>query len=107
MKIEWLAGAERSLDEAYEFLETVSPVAAAKMYNNIMDDVLRLATMPLIGPVEPWLDEEPVTFRSFVSCKRYKIVYDIEDDNVFIADVWDCRQDPEKLKTRVTESVEA
>ncbi len=106
MKIKWLVGAERSLDEAYEFLETVSPVAAAKMYNSIMDDVLRLATMPHIGPIEPWLDEEPAMFRSLVSHKRYKVVYYVEDDTVFIADVWDCRQNPENLKARVTELAE-
>jgi plasmid stabilization system protein ParE len=106
MTIEWLLGASRSLDEAYEFLETMNPAAATKLYNSIMDDVQRLATMPLMAPVEPWLDKAPQMFRSLVSCKRYKVVYYIEDNTVFIADVWDCRQSPESIKERVAEATE-
>jgi plasmid stabilization system protein ParE len=94
------------LDEAYEFLEAINVAAAAKIYNNILRDVQRLETMPFMGPVEPWLDQEAGMFRYLVSCKRYKVIYCIDDDTVLIADVWDCRQNPDNLKKRIEEMAE-
>ncbi len=106
MKIKWFPAASRSLDEVFEFLEAMSPVAAVKTYNNILDDIKRLESMPLMAPLEPWLDEEPERFRSLVACRRYKVIYYVEDDTVFVADIWDCRQNPETLRKRVAETVE-
>ncbi len=66
------------------------------MYGKVMDDVKRLATMPSLGRVEPWLERESIEFRSLISCKRYRVVYYIENDNVFIADVGTVAKTPKR-----------
>lgn len=56
-----------------------------------------LAKNPLLGSVEPYLENAPVTYRSVNLNRLKKIVYWINDDVIEIVDFWDCRRDPEKL----------
>jgi plasmid stabilization system protein ParE len=103
MKIVWLQNASRSLDDSFEFLEALNPRAAAKVYNDILDELERLARMPMMAPIEQMLDDEPLAFRSLIARKRYKIIYFVKDETLFVADIWDCRQNPQTLKERVAE----
>ena len=73
---------------------------AAQLYNDILDEMEWLIAFPQMAPAEPMLDQEPETFRSLVVRRRYKVVYSIAGETVTIADVWDCRMDPEVLKKR-------
>jgi plasmid stabilization system protein ParE len=101
MKIIWLRRASVALDGAYDFLAKVSPAAANRLYNDILDRVELLASTPLAAPAERLLEDVPESFRSMVVQKRYKIVYFIEDETVKIADVWDCRRNPATLRENI------
>ena len=35
-------------------------------------------------------------YRYMISCKRYRIVYQIDGNNVYVDDIQDCRQDDDK-----------
>ncbi len=44
-------------------------------------------------------------FRSLLSASRnYRILYFIDDDTAFIFRIWDCRQNPEKMKKSALKS---
>ncbi|MBR0169483.1 MAG: type II toxin-antitoxin system RelE/ParE family toxin [Bacteroidales bacterium] len=57
-----------------------------------------LADNPYLGPIEPLLADLPQTYRSVVVAKVNKIVYRIVDDRIEIADLWDCRREPNKQR---------
>jgi hypothetical protein len=47
-----------------------------------------------MGPIEWDLSEKDEEYRSLLVRKYFKIIYFIENENIYIAAVWDCRQDP-------------
>ena len=49
---------------------------------------------------EQALSSEPQGFRSLVH-EHYKIIYFIEDDIIYISAIFDCRQNPDKLRTSI------
>ena len=59
-----------------------------------------LADNPLLGFYEQALSSEPQGFRSLVH-EHYKIIYFIEDDIIYISAIFDCRQNPDKLRTSI------
>ena len=59
-----------------------------------------LADNPLLGFYEQALSSEPQGFRSLVH-ELYKIIYFIEDDIIYISAIFDCRQNPDKLRTSI------
>jgi plasmid stabilization system protein ParE len=102
MKVIWLRFAAENLERLYGSLKEFSPKAAATLYNDILDEVAKLGAFPQMAPVESLLAKEPEVFRSLVVCRRYKIVYFIENETVKIVDVWDCRRDPKALVKKTT-----
>ena len=89
MKLRWMKRAVKHLDTIYDFL--------AKK-NEFLDTADTLLTFPLAGKEEDVLKENPKNYRSLVACKHYKLIYRIEKNIIKIVAVWDCRQNPKKLK---------
>ena len=80
----------------FEFLARVSIKAASRLLDGLLKDILSLRTEPFRYPVysRPYL---PVgKYRYMLSNKRYRIVYQIIGDQVFVDDIEDCRQDADK-----------
>lgn len=102
MVVRWFAGAEKSLKDIFDYHRDVAGYKTAmKIVGNIRDSADSLATMPQMAPVEPSLEEEPELFRALVVDRRYKVVYFTENETIKIADIWDCRRDPETLTETV------
>ena len=101
MTLQWYSAALDDLDQIYDFYFTGSPRAAALLYNQILDEVEILITHPYIAPIEPILNDCPEEYRSLVVVKgMFKVVYYVVEDSVFIVQVFNCRQDTEKLKRK-------
>jgi len=98
MIIQWTQKAENQLDEIFDFIKVESEISAVRIYNQILDEVEILAKFPNIAPVEPLLENEPITYRSLLVKRRYKVVYFVNDKLIYIVAVFDCRQNPDKLK---------
>lgn len=94
----------KRLDGIYDYIRRKSERAAAKLYNNILDEAHKLIAHPQIAAIEPLLDAEAETYRSLVVRRNYKIVYRVEKETIYIIDIWDCRQNPKKLKKRVVKN---
>jgi len=102
MNVKWFPAAERDINGIYEYYATKSQRVATDLYNSILDDVDRLEINPYIAAIEPLLDENPKSYRSLITGKRkIKIVYYVENETVFISRIWDCRQNPKKLKNSI------
>lgn len=84
------------LFDYFEFLARVSKTAANKLLDGLLKDIRKLQTEPFRYPIynRPYL--QVGKYRSMISCERYRIVYLIHDDQVFVDDIQDCRQDDDK-----------
>lgn len=103
MEIEWSLAAERQLEAIIGYLfETAGLRAAEKLADHIDNDLRRLLSFPQIAPMEPLLDKEAKAYRSLVVRHNYKIVYSVENEIIYIDNIWDCRQNPKKLKKGIT-----
>lgn len=95
MRILWLELAEEDLDSIYHFYAKDKSVKASnKIYNEILDATETLADFPKMASIELDLSEDGDEYRSLVVGKYFKVIYFIEDDSIYIAAVWDCRQSP-------------
>ena len=72
---------------------------ADKIRKSIFDATRRLAKQPLMGAVEENLSELRQTHRYLIS-GNYKIIYRVINDDVYITDIFDSRQDPQKTRER-------
>ena len=80
------------MSEHLEFLAQVNENTASRLLNEMLKDIHSLETQPFRCPVfdRPYL---PVgKYRYLISGKRYRIIFQIEGDFIFVDDIQDCRQ---------------
>ena len=84
------------LYDHFEFLAQVNENAAERLLDGLVKDIRSLKYMPYRNPVynRPYLKSGK--YRYMMSCGRYRIVYQIESDMVFVEDIQDCRQSDSK-----------
>ena len=80
--------------------------SAEHILNVIEKGYKQLALFPYMGPVESTLQEENKHYRSFVIHPHYKIIYVITKDHIYILDIWDCRQDNQRIKKIMDNSID-
>ena len=98
IRIEWSELSERQLKDIFDYYSfAASPRIARKIINRILERVTVLETNPLVGPKEELLIEYPEDFRYLVE-SNYKIIYWKKENLITIASIFDCRQNPEKIK---------
>jgi toxin ParE1/3/4 len=98
VKIEWSELSERQLKDIFDYYSSeASPAIARKIINRIINRVSILENNPLSGPKEELLNDYPEDFRYLVE-SNYKIIYWGKENLITIASVFDCRQNPEKIK---------
>ena len=80
------------MSDHFEFLAQVSESAANKLLDGLLRDISSLEYMPYRNPVynRPYINSGK--YRYMVSCDRYRIVYQIEENVFFVDDIQDCRQ---------------
>jgi plasmid stabilization system protein ParE len=98
-KILWTDFAINQLKDIFDFhYVKASPTIAQKLVQKIIDVTIILENNPKSGRKEDLLSSGPREFR-FVTVKNYKIIYwiDYEYNIVYVATVFDTRQNPEKI----------
>ncbi len=99
LEVYWAQFAEDKLDDIYNYYKLkAGKRTAQKLVNGIIETTIDLDKQPKIGQVEFRLADRKQEFRYLVF-KNYKIVYWINMDfkRIEIANIFDCRQDPEKI----------
>jgi len=100
LKIIWSEFAETQLDEIYDYYEKkASTRVAKKLVRGIINESKKLIKSPLIGQEEELLKQRETEYRYLVF-KNYKLIYSVDNQNGYIkiADIFDTRQNPTKLK---------
>ncbi len=94
----WSDAAITELHDIYDYYNNKASWSIAEsIVNAIVDQTLLLEQAPHIGQHEEILAHLNKEIR-YVLSGNYKIVYLIEKNIVTIATVFDCRQNPKKLK---------
>ena len=91
---------EMMLLQHTEFLAQVSPTAARRLINSSKEIKVRLADNPYQFPFADGLDVPgmpPETYRKCLFGGRYKALFLVEGNNVFIDAVIDCRKENANL----------
>jgi len=96
----WSDYAVFELNKIFDYyLEKASYTVAAKIYTTIVSEADRLLIDPETYPFEDALLDREIQYR-YIICDSYKIIYSIDKPagQIKIADVFDTRQNPFKLK---------
>lgn len=102
MQIDWSKRALRELDIVIgQCEEEFGTRVALRFYQTITDFEVRLSANPALGYPEQFLAERSRNYRSLLIHTHFKLVYYIAKDTIKIADLWDTRRDPDKLKKRI------
>ena len=98
IKIFWTDTAICQLKDIFYFYnENVSIKVARKITKKIVNRTIQLEKNPNSGQTESLLAKRKFNYRYFVE-GNYKIIYWVEENHAKIASVFDCRQNPEKMK---------
>jgi plasmid stabilization system protein ParE len=90
-EIHWLRRASNELDTIFHFYnQFASERVARNRVGKIIHCIDLLETFPFIGQE----DEDFTHIREYryLVVLTYKVYYFVEDNNVYIASIWDCRQ---------------
>lgn len=99
MVIVWMPEALEVMENIRRYLhENDAPRAAAKLIGQFRRQAGLLEKNPNLGAVEPLLSDMPGNYRSLIVRKQYKLIYYIDGETIYIDTIYDCRQEPAKLK---------
>jgi toxin ParE1/3/4 len=92
---------EQALDSLEEALEFIAPKVTHDKLIEIRDKILDKADTLLLNPSkgqkEPYLEHLGLDHRRLVE-SHYKIIYRVIGEYIYITDIFDSRQDPDKMK---------
>lgn len=100
LEIFWTKLAEDKLKDIFDYYKVKAGIRIArKIVNQIIDKTIDLDQNPKIGQIEELLKSREFEFRYLIST-NYKIIYyiNLKTKRIIIANVFDARQNPEKLK---------
>jgi len=100
LPIRWDRLAKESLDNIYEYILQESLQNAQKVKKELVKLVSSLSDFPEKYPREEFLKEESENYRS-VGKWSYKIIYEVTDEVVIIADIFNTHQHPSKISKRI------
>ena len=98
LKLSFAPEALEDMENIYRYYALQNEVYAVELYNQIIEEAEQLQYFPQMAQKEPLLKEYSEEYRSLVVWNNYKLVYFVENDTVNIVAVFDCRQNPDKLK---------
>ncbi len=95
MKLVYTQQAITSLKEALKFISPkVTDKKLVQIRNKILDTLL---LHPQKGQIEPYLTHLELDHRRIIE-GNYKIIYRVVGEYIYITDIFDSRQDPDKMK---------
>ncbi len=92
---------EQALDSLQELLDFIGPeISQDKLIairDRILDKADTLCLNPLKGQKEPFLEHLGLGHRRIIE-SHFKIIYRVVGDCIYITDIFDSRQDVDKMK---------
>lgn len=97
LPIRWDIQAKENLDAIYDYIAEDSVLAARKVKKELVNIARKLNDFPEKFSIEEYLSDLPGNYRS-VSKWSYKIIYEVTDECIIIADVFQTSQHPSKIR---------
>jgi plasmid stabilization system protein ParE len=99
MKIEITKNAEERLKEIYKYYKREASITIARrIKNEILERIKTLKDYKDLGPIDEHLKYLHLGHRKLTE-GNYKIVYRLENNLIYITDIFDTQQDPDKQKS--------
>jgi toxin ParE1/3/4 len=99
MKVTYTRQAHASLREALELIKPkVSKEKLREVRKKIFDKADKLKDNPKMGQKEEYLQHLDKNHRRVIQ-SHYKIIYLVQKDRIIVTDIFDTRQDPDKMKS--------
>ena len=96
LPVRWDRKAKENLDNIFDYIAEDSLTAARYVKRELVKLAGSLNDFPEKYSREEFLAEEPENFRS-VSKWSYKIIFEITDESIIIADIFHTSQHPSKI----------
>lgn len=102
VKVIWTEPALNELALIYQYLlDNTSPNIAKGIIEDILD-TSQLEIFPQSGTIELNLKNLQKEYRYIIrGHEKFKIIYRIDNEVVYIVDIFDCRKDPKQMTTRI------
>jgi len=97
LPIRWDKRAKENLDSIFDFIAEDSITSARYVKKELVNLARSLNDFPEKYSKEEFLQDEPENYRS-VSKWSYKIIFEITDECLIIADIFHTSQHPAKIK---------
>jgi len=98
LRVFWTDTARFQLEDIFNYYKDKANIRVArKLVKRIIERTIQLEKNPNSGSKEPLLSNRKFEYRYLVE-GNYKIIYWKQDNYIKIATVFDCRQNPEKMK---------
>jgi len=98
VRVLWSDKVLSQLEDIFDYYKlNASPSIAKKIVKSIVEGSTILINNPEIGRIEPLLQNRRYNYR-FVIKGNYKIIYRFNDNLIRILSVFDCRQNPKKIR---------
>ena len=97
LPIRWDIQAKENLDAIYDYIAEDSLLAARKVKKELVNIARNLNDFPEKFSIEECLTDVSGNYRS-VSKWSYKIIYEVTDECIIIADVFQTSQHPSKIR---------
>ncbi len=96
---------KKGREEFLKIISVFSEFAGTRSANKIFERVQQkreiLLKYPKSGHPEPLLSDRKRDYRYVVLNKNYRMIYHVTKNTIWIVDVWDRRNDPSKLVSRI------
>ena len=100
MKVDITDFANQQLIDIFKYYATeVSENTASRLINKIIEAIEELGRLPSIGTKEVLLEKLKLNHKYIVT-GNYKIIFRVEAETIYITDIFDCRQNPNKIIKR-------
>ena len=108
MRVVWYPEAAKRLHQVVSYIQTeYGSKSCTKFLKEAYRTERLLARNPYLGPIEPFLADAPVQYRSIVVNRLNKIVYWINGDVIEIVDFWDTRKEPTQQAQQTKDNIES
>lgn len=68
-----------------------------EVIDSVLEETRRLLQWPNAGQVEIWMEGREHVYRRLV-VGNFKVIYRVEDETIYVTDIFDARQDPRMMK---------
>lgn len=102
MKVVWDPKARKGRNQIAKYIHRqFGAKPKDKFLVEVRETTKMLKIHPNLGSIDPLFNDRPKTYRSVIINGLSKMVYFIDDEIIYIAAFWDCRQEPNKQVSQV------